>query len=123
MQNVMEAVIVTADNIMAPMLQGDARAIAAAQLIGKWLAEAAKRPKPRRFLCLDCDTEFHARRMPEAFAINFPYARDPEGFQSMVTGICRRCAEEKGESTLLAKYLERARAYYPDLTMLQCGQA
>jgi hypothetical protein len=82
----------------------------------------SKRPKPQRFLCLDCDTSFHARRMPEAFAVTLPFMRDGEQVQAIMTGICRRCAE-KENGALLQKFVERLRAYYPDLTVLKSGQA
>jgi hypothetical protein len=121
MKNVMEAVIVNGDDMMASLMAGDERAIAAARSIAKWLAEMARRAKQKRFLCLDCDVAFHARRLPEAFAMNLPFAEDCGSI--LVTGICQRCVEEKEGSVLLQKYVERARVYYPDLTILERGQA
>ena len=121
MQNVMEAVIVNADDILSSLMMGDERTVVVARSIAKWLVEMAGRPKQKRFLCLDCDAEFHARRLPDAFAMNLPFVQDSGSV--LVTGICQRCAEEKEGGALLQKYMERARAYYPDLTIIERGQA
>ena len=121
MQNVMEAVIVDHSLGLPPSLRGDDHVLIVMRSIGHWLAEMAKRPKPQRFLCLDCDTTFHARRMPEAFGMAIPPMAD-EGRQAWTTGICRRCAE-KDHVVLLQKLMEHMRAYYPDLTCIQSGQA
>ena len=96
--------------------------IGATRVIAKWLVEMSKRLIPRRFLCLDCDVTFHARRLPEAFAVTTRFVPDGERVQTVVTGICRRCVE-KGNDALLQKYVERLRPYYPDLTIVEHGQA
>ena len=72
-QNVMEVVIVTADDMSALMGRDAEQAALVFRSIAKWLAEMHRRPKPLRFMCLDCDTTFHARRMPEAFAVTLPF--------------------------------------------------
>jgi len=53
--------------------------------------------------------------------MNLPFVQDSGSV--LVTGICQRCAEEKEGGTLLQKYVEKARAYYPDLTIIERGQA
>jgi hypothetical protein len=86
MQNVMEAVIVDHPLGLPPSLRDDDHVLIVMRSIGHWLAEMAKRPKPQRFLCLDCDTTFHARRMPEAFGMAVPLMAD-KGRQAWTTGI------------------------------------
>ena len=71
MQNVMEVVIVTANDMSALSGRDGEQVALVFRSIGNWLAKMHKRSKPQRFMCLDCDTEFHVRRMPEAFAIPF----------------------------------------------------
>ena len=85
----MEVVIVTANDMSALMGRDGEQAALVFRSIAKWLAEMHRRPKPQRFLCLDCDTAFHARRMPEAFAVTLPFALE-EGSQAVTVGICRR---------------------------------
>ena len=102
-------------------MRGDDHVSIVTRSIAHWLTEMAKRPKPRRFLCLDCDTTFHARRMPEAFAMAIPLIADGER-EAWTTGVCRHCME-KDLAVLLQKLVERMRAYYPDLTRIQGGQA
>ena len=121
MQNVMEAVIVDHPLGLPPSLRGDDHVRIVIQSIGHWLAEMARREKPQRFMCLDCDTTFHARRMPEAFGMAVPLIAE-EGRPAWTTGTCRRCAE-KEHAALLQTLMERMRAYYPDLTIIQSGQA
>jgi hypothetical protein len=123
MRNIMEIVIVTADDIMSMLRGRDEEQVAMViRSIAKWLAEMHKRPKPQRFLCLDCDTTFHDRRMPEAFAVTLPFAIE-EGSQAVTTGICRRCVDKEAEA-LTQTFAERLRAYYyPDLTIIQRGHA
>jgi hypothetical protein len=104
------------------MRREDEQTIVVCRSVAKWLVEMTKRPKPQRFLCLDCDISFHARRMPEAFAVTLPFMRDGKQVQAITTGICRRCAE-KEDGALLQKFVERLRAYYPDLTIIKSGQA
>ena len=77
-----------------------------------------QRPKPERFLCLDCETSFHDRRRPGAFAVAVPLVGDSQ--QAWTIGICKRCAD-KGDAALLQKFMERLRAYYPDLTDIGGG--
>ena len=40
----------------------------------------------------------------------------------MTIGICRRCADKEAEA-LMQTFVERLRAYYPDLTIIQGGRA
>jgi hypothetical protein len=121
MRNVMEVVIVTENDMSALRGRGSEQVILAARSIANWMAEMRKRPKPRRFLCLDCDTTFHEHRPPEAFAVTLPFVPE-EGKQAMTTGICRRCAD-KDARALTQTFVERLRVYYPDLTIIQGGQA
>ena len=124
MKNVMEAVIMSHGDMLSRVMtrREDEQTIVVCRSVAKWLVEMTKRPEPQRFLCLDCDTSFHARRMPEAFAVTLPFLRDGEQVQAITTGICRHCAE-KGNGALLQKFVERLRAYYPDLTIIESGQA
>ena len=45
--------------------------------------------------------------------MTLPFAIE-EGKQDMTVGICRRCAEKEDEA-LTQTFVERLRAYYPDL--------
>ena len=122
MKNVMEAIIVNRNDIVTPLRGREKEQVTIVlRSVANWLADMRRRPKPQRFLCLDCDTTFHARRMPEAFAVTLPLMPE-EGHQAAATGICRRCAE-KDSGALIQKFVERLRAYYPDLTIIQGGQA
>lgn len=121
MPNVMHMVIVDERLMLPGPMRSDEQMQVVRQGIGHWLREMARRAKPERLLCLDCDTTFHARRMPEAFAMAVPVIPE-KGKQAWTTGVCRRCAD-KGDVALLEKLVERMRAYYPDLTVIQSGQA
>ena len=121
MQNVMEVVIVTANDMSALRGRDGEQAALVFRSIGNWLAKMHKRSKPQRFMCLDCDTEFHARRMPEAFAVTLPFALD-EDSQAVTVGVCRRCAE-KETAALMQTFVERLRPHHPDLTIVQGGRA
>ena len=121
MQNVMEVVIVTADDMSALMGRDVEQAALVFRSIAKWLAEMHRRPKPLRFMCLDCDTTFHARRMPEAFAVTLPFT-PAEDSQAVAVGICRHCVEKEA-ATLMQTFVERLRPHYPDLTTIQSGCA
>ena len=121
MQKVMEVVIVTANDMSALRGRDGEQAALIFRSIGNRLAKMHKRSKPQRFMCLDCNTEFHARRMPEAFAAALPFALD-EDSQAVTVGICRRCAE-KETAALMQTFVERLRPHYPDLTIVQGGCA
>ena len=121
MRNVMEAVIVTANDMSALRGRDGDQAALVIRSIAKWLAEMHKRPKPQRLLCLDCDTTFHDRRLPEAFAVTLPFTLE-EDSQAVTVGICRRCAEKEA-AVLMQTFVERLRPHYPDLTIIQGGHA
>jgi hypothetical protein len=121
MQNVMHAVIVDERLMLPRTMRSNEQMQVVLQSIGHWLREMAERAKPERFLCLDCDTTFHARRMPDAFAMAIPVIPE-KGKQAWITGVCWRCAD-KGDAALLENLVARMRAYYPDLTIIQSGQA
>jgi hypothetical protein len=120
MQNVMQAMIVDSNNLSLPTISDDAQALTIYRCIAAWLVDMAGREKRRRFLCLDCDAEFHDRRRPAAFAVSVPLMRG--GGQAWATGICRHCAV-KEDDKLLQKMVEHMRSYYPDLTFIQGGHA
>jgi hypothetical protein len=125
MKNVTEAVVMSYSDMLSRVTtrREDEQTIAICRSVAKWLVEMTKRSEPQRFLCLDCDTSFHARRMPEAFAVTLPFLRDGErSAAAALAGICRHCAE-KGNGALLQKFVERLRVYYPDLTIIESGQA
>jgi hypothetical protein len=92
MQNVMEAVIVSHSDMVSRVMtmREDEQTIVVCRSIAKWLVAMSERPKPKRLLCLDCDTSFHARRMPEAFAVTLPFMQAGEQVQALTTGICRK---------------------------------
>jgi hypothetical protein len=92
MQNVMEVVFADRSCVL-PLTTDDEQAREVFRGIGNWLGEMAKRSKPQRFLCLDCDITFHDRRKPETFAVTVPFVRD--GGQTVTIGICRHCAESR----------------------------
>jgi hypothetical protein len=121
MQNVVHVVIVDERLMLPSTMRSDEQMQVVLQSIGYWLREMAGRAKPERFLCLDCDTTFHAHRMPEAFAMVVPVIPE-KGDRTWTTGVCWRCAD-KGDVALLDKLVEQMRADYPDLTVIQSGQA
>src|SRR5262245_59364645 len=115
----MEAVIVHPNRLLPPrMMTDDDQVRIVIQGVVNWRNEMLQRPKPERFLCLDCETSFHDRRLPGAFAVAVPLLGD--GQQAWTIGICKRCVD-KGDAALLQKFVERLRAYYPDLTDIGGG--
>jgi hypothetical protein len=120
MQNVMEVVIVTENDVSALKGRAGEQVVLVFRSIAKWMAKMRKRPKLQRFQCLDCDTAFHDHKVPEAFAVTLPFAPE-EDKQAVTVGICRRCVEKEDEA-LIRTFVERLRAY-PDLTIIQGGRA
>jgi hypothetical protein len=78
MQNVMEVVIVTENDVSALKGRAGEQVVLVFRSIAKWMAKMRKRPKLQRFQCLDCDTAFHdhLRRDPSVRARRGQAGRD-----------------------------------------------
>jgi hypothetical protein len=98
---------------------GDVDQLVALKSIQQWLDEMQRREKRERFLCLSCDTTFHARRLPDAFLVVTPFAAT-DGY-AMVTGICRHCAIQD-DAKLSQAAIRNMRVIYPDATIAEPGQ-
>jgi hypothetical protein len=101
MQNTMEAVIVHPNTpLPTAMMANDKQVRTLIRSIVNWRNKMLERPKPERFLCLDCETAFHDRRRPKAFAVAVSLLGN--GRQAWTIGICKHCVD-KGDAALLQK--------------------
>jgi len=118
-QGVMDIRVIRHRHIPGMLLDDSQDSTAVVQSIAQWLTTAAARAKRDRFLCMDCDMTFHSRRLPEAFMIVTPFAARTH---SMVTGICRRCAD-RDDAELLQAAISTMRKLYPNATEFEPGRS
>jgi hypothetical protein len=118
-KGVMDINIVRRERILEMILGCSPDSVVTVRSIAHWLATSAARAKRERFLCMDCDTTFHDRRMPEAFMVVTPFAA--EIGPSIVTGICRRCAD-RDDAELLQAAFNAMRKLYPQATKVEAGR-
>jgi hypothetical protein len=104
---------------MQRALAGSAEDEAVVIAINDWMIEAPKRGKHERLLCANCETTFHARRLPAAMVVVMPFANISH---AIATGICRRCADCDDEA-LAAIAVNNMRRLYPDAYVKEFGQA
>lgn len=116
---VMDLGVIRRERMLGMMLQDDPDSVIAIRSIAKWLFVMGRRGKQNRFLCMDCDTTFHERRMPEAFMVVTPFAAHSH---SIVTGICSRCAN-RDDAELLRAAFNAMRKLYPNATTIEAGRA
>jgi hypothetical protein len=117
-----QACIIHRTDVLALLLAAaagnvDARIIT--DSIETWMRDAQHRDKANRFLCLDCETTFHQRRIPDAFLVVTPFAT--LSGHAIGTGICRRCAN-RDDDQLMAKAIDGVHKIYPDATIVEPGQ-
>lgn len=105
--------------LLQEALEGDMEYRVILESITNWMRAADRRKKNERFLCLDCNVDFHRHERPDAFLIVTPFAAKTT--HAMVTGICQRCAA-RDNAALSTAALSNLRVIYPDATFAKSGQ-
>jgi hypothetical protein len=90
------------------------------QPLALWLNRLKHHNENSRPLCLNCEYEFHEQQLPDGFSLVTPFAANSR--QSIVTGICPRCAQLDDE-TLSRVVLRRLQKYDPALASCCAGRA
>ena len=87
-------------------------------LVVQWLAQALKRKKGDRCLCISCDAQFNGKRPSShewSVVVVEPFA---QGEQAITSGMCPKCAAKPDCANRLVASL---RAIIPDAHIIQSG--
>ena len=109
----MQVCVIRHTHMLNMLIDNNPDSIIAVRSIGHWLSEMGSRRKSERFLCMDCDTTFHDRWMPDAFMVVTPFAATSG--HAIVTGICRLCAN-RDDAELRQVAFNSMRQLYPHAT-------
>jgi hypothetical protein len=108
--------------LLSTAMRGDLLAGATLENIADWMRCMEARPVAERLQCLDCETAFHSKALPESFAMTTPFIEEGR-VTAIITGICEKCGTTKSTEHLLAAAFAQLKAHNKSLHIIASGSA